>query len=537
MTQKKNWFARLRDFIASFRARDVNTINVGKIESGAQDINIAAGRFIFQSNLKIGTLVVPAVPVLIGVIVFVSALALGAYVYFIPDKMPDGGFNVAVAEFTELDANQQLVVSDNARLFSEYAFDGLQKELTQLNASFVGALKPVVWHDKMFPWQIRAQIGFVPSIAPTKRETDARDIATRLGAKIVVYGNVDKSQTPAHFVPEVYVAPVTTALDDMFGRYQFGAPITIQKGDATGSKWAEGLSQRRALDLRQQALAQFTLGLLHDFDGLHGEALKFFERALKILLDAGNREGIESVYFFIGRQHLFLANQQYEQAEIFFERAARATDPSEAAALRAQAQPLANQVEPILARAEDAFRNARDINANFARAYSGLAGVARVRVLLQAPRARIEQPDQLNRAFADYRRALQLAEQANETNTATRVTLSLGTTFFLQGEGFLFRDEWESAIGAFDQTLALTEPQLPKLDKQYRSLAEGYLTLGNAYFGKGYARLRLNDIAAQQEMFRRARAYYQKCIALKGIEPSLDQGAVARCERYKANVE
>ncbi|MBI5651097.1 MAG: hypothetical protein HZC40_11740 [Chloroflexi bacterium] len=451
--------------------------------------------------------------------------------------MPDGGFNVAVAEFTELDANQQLVVTDNARLFSEYAFDGLQKELTQLNASFVGALKPVVWHDKMFPWQIRAQIGFVPSIAPATREANARDLATRLGAKIVVYGNVDKSQTPAHFIPEVYVAPVTTALDDMFGRYQFGAPITIQKGDATGSKWAEGLSQRRALDLRQQALAQFTLGLLHDFDGLHSDALKYFESALKILIDAGNREGIEAVYYFIGRQHLFLANQKYEQAEIFFERAARATDQNEAASLRAQGQPLANQVEPILVRAEDAFRSARDINAKFARAHSGLAGVARVRVLLQSPRARIEQPANLNRAFAEYGEAIQLAEQAQETNTATRVTLSIGTTYFLQGEGFLFSDQWDAAIGAFDQTITRTEPQLPKLEKQYRSLAEGYLTLGNAYFGKGYAKLRLNDIAAQQEMFRRARAYYQKCIALKGIEPSLDQGAVARCERYKANVE
>ncbi|MBI5651098.1 MAG: hypothetical protein HZC40_11745 [Chloroflexi bacterium] len=46
MTQKKNWLTRLREFFMGFRARDVNTLNVGTIESGAHDINIAAGRVI-----------------------------------------------------------------------------------------------------------------------------------------------------------------------------------------------------------------------------------------------------------------------------------------------------------------------------------------------------------------------------------------------------------------------------------------------------------------------------------------------------------
>jgi hypothetical protein len=76
------------------RSGDVIIANVGP---GASDVVV--GKHIF----KIGTLVIPALPLMIALIVTLAGSAAGLWAYLIPATMPPGTFNVAVAEFSQLD--------------------------------------------------------------------------------------------------------------------------------------------------------------------------------------------------------------------------------------------------------------------------------------------------------------------------------------------------------------------------------------------------------------------------------------------------
>jgi len=82
------------------RGGDVIAANV----ENSQDVTV--GKNIVK--IRIGTLVAPATPVLIGVITFIALAAVASYIAFVPARMPTNDFspyfNVVVAEFGQLDA-------------------------------------------------------------------------------------------------------------------------------------------------------------------------------------------------------------------------------------------------------------------------------------------------------------------------------------------------------------------------------------------------------------------------------------------------
>jgi hypothetical protein len=69
-----------------------------------------------------------------------------------------------------------------------------------------------------------------------------------------------------------------------------------------------------------------------------------------------------------------------------------------------------------------------------------------------------------------------------------------------------------------------------------RSQGEAYLTLGNAYYEKGLAKEKLGDQSASQVLYKSAVQQYTECTKFKSSEKTLALGAVARCERYQADV-
>ncbi len=506
-----DWLSRLRERIAGKRG-DVIVANVGE---GARDVVVG------KNIIKVGTLVVPATPVLIGVIVFIVLVALGAYVYFIPDKMPPVSFNVAVAEFGEIGMDGRVTVTENSQMASRAIFTNLRDELTPLAPNLAAPLKPVVWHDSLFPTQIRARISQIPGNTAQAQKDAAKKLATDLRAQMIIYGNLKVNETPATFVPEFFVAPLTNEADEIVGQYQFGAPITIRLSVLPGSDLPTSLALDQTFITRRKALAQLTFGLMYDLHGDHEQALARFEEALTIIQAANTKTGEDVLYYFLGREYLILANKKQAESETL----------DGQAKLQASAQ-----VEPLLAKAEEQFTKSLAKSKNYARAHAGMGSVARLRALRQSPQQRLEKPDFLNTAFAEYQTALSNAVQDREPVTQSKMQIYLGTTFFLQGEAFLFGFDWQKASGAFDESIRRIEQQVENLKDVPRSLGEAYLTLGNAYYDKGIAQDQLGDKTASRDLFNTAIGYYDKCIALKKFDETTALGAAARCERYQAIV-
>ncbi len=489
------------------KSGDTIIANVGE---GARDVVVGKNIRV----IKVGTLVIPAVPVFIGVIVFIVVCALGTYAYLVPDKMPTGLFNIAVAEFGELGADKRVSVTTNSQTSSRLVFTTLRDELLPLGLGLQGPLKPVVWHDSLFPAQIRARIPVIPGDTPQARQDAAKKLAEQLQAKMIIYGTLQTDQAPPSFIPEFYIAPLTGEADEIVGRYQFGSPIPLQLSSEKGSTWADSLALDKTFIARRQALAQIAFGFVHDLRGNHTDALTRFQNALQILQASDNRAGEEAVHYFIGREYLFLANKK------------NAENPN-----------ATNEIEQFITQAESAFNQSRTKNEAYARAHFGLGGVNRLRALRQPAAQRLEQPTFLNRAFAEYDLALKYATQANEEQTQIKLRIAIGTTHFLQAEAYLHKFDWAKAIREFDQAIQRTERELPNLKEQPRSLGEARLTLGNAYYERGIAQQQSGDQNAGITSFKQAIEQYNKCVDLKIFDPTLVQGAVVFCERYRTEAQ
>ncbi|MBI5031362.1 MAG: hypothetical protein HZB51_12605 [Chloroflexi bacterium] len=515
--QKTSWLERLREWFR-FSHGDTIIANVGE---GARDVIVG------KNVIKVGTLVVPAVPVFVGVVILIVLVAIGGYLYFVPNKMPLDTFNIAVADFGVMGADKQIQVTSESQSFSRMIFAALRDELIPLATNQPGLPKPLVWNDSLFPSQIRVQIGMIPGSSPEQQHAAAAARATELGANIIVYGNLETNSIPSNFVPAFYVAPLVGEADEIVGRYQFGSPIPVQLSSQPGSTWFTSLAQDKTLIARRQALAQLTFGLLKDFRGYHEDALGYFQNALKLLQASDNRAGEEVLNYFIGREYLFMANHQQALGE------SRSAQGDQAGAQDAFAQ-----VEPNLTKAAAAFNAAKNRNATYARAYYGLGGVYQLRMMRQSAPDRLAQPEFMNRAFGEYQTALNHALQAREEQTEIKVRGALASTLFLQGEAYLHQQDWARAADTFDESIKRTNEQLNEIEKnkQVRSMAEAYLTLGNATFEKGIAKSQLNDTAAAKILYDQANSWYAKCWDLRIYDPTIVQGAAARCQRAQTQV-
>jgi len=512
MNKSPNLIARLREWIRPTRSDTI----ISTIGEGAHDIDIVVGKNI--RVVKIGTLVVPAVPVFIGVVILLALIAIGAYLYFVPAQMPTDTFNIAVAQFGVMNADKQIVITADSQSFSARIYNALGIDLADLSKAQANLPKTVVWNDILFPTQMRSPIGLIPGATAEERRQAASKRATDLNAAILIYGNVDATTLPPNFIPEFHVAPLKNEADEIVGQYQFGAPIPVQQSSLPGETWAQTLADDKTLRARRQALALVTFGLLKDFRGEHEDALSHFQNALAILRTTKNQAGEEVLDYFIGREYLFMANLADANAD----------------SLNAPA--AAAQVELNLAQAEAAFNAAKKWNAAYARADYGLGGVYRLRVARQNAADRITHPDNLNRALTYYQMALNEAIQARESQTEIKVRGAIASTLFYQGEGYLHQGDYARASELFDQTIQRASEPLAQIeqDQQARTMAEAYLTLGNATFEKGIAQAQNPPTA--KTLYDQANAWYAKCIGLIKFDPTVVQGAVARCQSAQALV-
>lgn len=455
---------------------------------------------ISRSLVQIGTLVIPA-RFVAALLAAGAVLAFGAWLAFVPAQMPVNTFNIAVAEFGQLDAQGRVASSSDGANLSAWMFGQLRDETRNLPAD-----RPITtWHDSMGLLQKRATIGLVPGDTPEAREKAAAALAKSLNAHVVIYGNLALNQAPATFTPEFYVAELSGEADELLGSQQLGSPIRVRPPiDFNDQRVGEYFNLN--LKPRAEALVWFTRGLVYDLNGRHDKALEVFREAEAQLRDWDSApcipgqpnlsQGKEVLYYFIGREALFLSDKQDEARQAF------------------------GSVDGALAAAEDAFRQALTIRCDYARAYFGLGNVYLQRAQRPIAERRFE-PDVLaqarrdaDAAIAQQQQALQVAAQSPGSGVEVKAQIALGGGYFAKGNAYLVGGDHAAAVPLFQAAIEAIQKALPSIDPNaHRLLAQTHQSLAGAYYTQGHSQLALGDAEASRSLFTVAIDYYDRCIA------------------------
>ncbi|MBN1218417.1 MAG: hypothetical protein JXM69_05790 [Anaerolineae bacterium] len=434
------------------------------------DTEIVAGKNI----VKIGSLVVPAFPLMVALVAVVVVSALLGWYYLVPAKMPLNTFNVAVAEFGKIGAQGKVSASKDGQELSEWMFGELQSEYKSWPTK-----PPVVWHDSMNFLQKRANIGLVRGSTPVERQQAAQEIAGRLGATMVIYGNIAVNADPPHIIPEFYIADIENEADEIVGIHQLGQPIEVRLPLDLYDQRASSFFEQN-LGVRADALAWFTRGLALDLSGRHQDALAVLQEAEneEQLKSWSDNQGREILYYFIGRQALFLSRED----------------------------------AAYLDEAEAAFKKSLEINPNYTRAHLGLGGVyfQRAQQLSRPERLQSGYPEL---AVEEYTRVVAEGDNSPGSQIGIKGLLALGKAYRLLGQAYFDVNAYDQAVPAYEQATDSIEQALALLDPgQHRLLAEAFLGLGIAYEQQAYIQSGGDDKTAGKLLFEKAYAAYDNCI-------------------------
>jgi len=475
---------------------------------------VVVGKNVFQSIIVIGSLKIPVIPVIVLIVLVIAAAAFFGLRLLGPDHMT-GGFNVAIADFGQLDTNGNVSTSATGSLISERLFEGLRIELSSLSPEDMANFQPQVWQDSMDITQKRVKIGIItPRDASDAGEKAACEEASRIGADVIIYGNLPANSGGADFIPQLALCDnngLRLDVDELVGSHPViqGLPAqVISQLNAPGSALAVNIK----MNSWSEAMALFCFGVMYDLDGHPSQALAIFQQA-RAQLQPGAGAGGEVLYFFLGREELTLAATATGQDKL--------TD---------------------LANAEAAFKQSLEINPAYARAHIGLGGVYFSEAQLLNASDRL-QSTELKNTFTEYTAALADAFNSPGALLDAKARLSLAATWILKGDSQSNLNQLSDAQNSINQAIqGATSALQPLIDnQQYRLLAQAYLTLGEAYQEIGHIGLLLKDDVGSKTYFQKSSDSYQKCIDQKDAainDQTLANTIVAKlCEPYKKDVD
>lgn len=496
---------RVADLLAALRERRPRAIwehvpdNVDRAQKIIGDVVTIRGNVrdvrVEKSMLRIGTLVVPALPALIGVLVALALSAAIAYLALTPARMPEGvnKFNIAVAEFGTLESSGRVVASPDGAWLSRDVYTSLTGQLSELQRQAGRDFQITVWHDS--DWLAkRTPIGLIRDAAQVSEVADA------IGAHVVIYGVLEGGA----YAPRFYMKPAQGAWDDVAGPHDFGQAIPVR-----GSP-REDFGFLRALAARQHQLALFTVGLMYDAFGYSADALKSLDQADSA--GDGQAAVTDVIQYFIGREFSALGR---------------------------------------LDEAERAFTRSLGVNPRYARAWTGVGSVNMLRAEALDLAGRQAHPELLSRAREAYARALGLAE-ADGPPIQPIARVGLGYVARIEGDTLLQAGdlslragrpadaELEMAVAKFDEARGHLGAALPELERQnlIRLQAQALLALGAAYEQTATARRLLGQ--ADTEPIIRARDAYSACAQQVLRAPNdrfLRENTAALCARYRDRVK
>jgi tetratricopeptide (TPR) repeat protein/energy-coupling factor transporter ATP-binding protein EcfA2 len=405
-----------------------------------------------------------------------------------PARM-QGIYNVAIAETSLVTRDGEVGPTENAAgmRLSGWLAGFLEEELTS-NAGIW------VWHDSPELRRQNVRIGRVDPVGEGKGAQPVADIAQRLDADMLVFGNIDTRQDPAQLVLEFWLTPQEySGFEEVQGIYKVTTPVIILDPRDPGLEVQP--------ELRRQAgtLAWLAMGLTHAQLGQTQSALDAFQKAATLTPES------EVVQFFLGREYLFLA----------------AREPT-------------RQVD-LEDSAELAFTNSTLLNPDFARGYIGLGSVYFTRAWRLLAIAQEENgisgieldtsaaDNQVNLAIAAYQSAIDLQPDASDYGTPVESTarLGLGKSYRMKGAASLLGGSADQAQLYLEQAIGILEPLVQPFEdgNHARYLAQTYEGLGLSYYWLGYLYETQQMYDNSLADYRRSLEYYGRCIAYGETSP------------------
>ena len=479
------WRERHHDVIAAYVAQGARDVIVGK--------NI----------VKIGTLVIPTVPVLALLAVVVGALVFAGMQFLGPTEMSDI-YNVAVADIGQIDERGRMVRSETGSWLSGWIYD----ELVTANNRHAASNRVSLWHDSLPITQKRPKLGRIEGQTAEARALTAQELADQINADVLVYGHLSPEQDDHALVLEFYVSSrLRGEVDLTIGRYRLGNPVPIVAGfdpeDTLDREVVGRLVTRRA-----SALFWLLLGLREDLLGRPAQALAVFQQAEVELPEWQERgEGKETLHFFVGRAALFGEDDQL----------------AEQALLRSL------QSNPHYHRAQIALGSVHLWRAQSVLATTQEIGPADVQRALE----------ELDQTVAAYQRGLELARAAQEPMIEVIARLALGSAQTLSGQvHYVYLDDLVSADHLFDAAIEQVSQVLEPLQStgQDRYLAQAYDYVGTAYTQQAGVHHAQGDLDSSQALYGRALDAYEQCVTLgqnAGLRDEiLSQRIAPLCEQH-----
>lgn len=432
----------------------------------------------------------------------VSLITLGLVAVWIwsqrgPTQM-DRVFNLAVAQIGERRADGSQRQSDLGDRLGRWIFNGLQAE----NARHEGNREVLIWHDSLSWTEKSGTLGRIGGVSAEDRSQTADALAQEINAHAVIYGHLSEEE-PQRLTIEFFVPRRLGSESNLtIGRYQFGDPILVPANFDPADTLSAGALEER-VTVRANALFWLLIGIRQNLLGRHEEALAIFqqaERSLPRWRDVG--EGKEYLYFFLGREHLFL--RQFDEAEA-------------------------------------ALQRAISLDPNFARAQIALGGVYFQRIqALAEPAQRLSHPD-LAAAFAAYEKGITLAQQAGDPVLTDVAQMAAASALRLQAEAEYALDQFEDAVATHNRAIAMLDTAIAHLRTtgQHRILGQAYQFLGLSYLERGQALQRLSAAEARGS-YADAVIAFEHCLAQEAnlLEDEFFATSVASfCRSWKVETE
>ena len=433
-------------------------------------------------NLMLPILAAPVlVLIVIGILVYPMVKPL-----WNPAQMT-GQFRIAVAEFGELDSDGNVRRSENGQVLSQWLFEALHDEYQQ-NTDLELARSIQVWHDSRNDTEQNFKFGIMAGDTAAERQASAARLAERVGAHMVIFGNLAPEGESQDLDLEFYLSPqVNDETASIIGPHRLGKPIRLPVPFDTDSPEVS-IAVGQQIEVRSDALFWLTMGLTQQVLGRSDEALETFGRAEEELSNWPENDGKELLYFFIGREELFLSTMEENP------------DPGR------------------VNNAEASFRKALDIDPAYARAQVALGTTYLQRAQSIPPEARLQEPrymEYLEEALDHHLKGLELALATEEPLIEAVARILLASSYRLLGEAHYLSDSNDEAVRHFDLAIAEIDQAAPLLadTRQYRLLAQAYEAQGDAYLQQGVVlgdQGRPEDSRARLEL---AKTAYQSCIS------------------------
>ena len=418
-----------------------------------------------------------ALALLVGVVLIV------VFMSFIPHIMRKGTFNVAVAEFGEMDANGEIHSSKAGQQLSEWTVNYLRDELEE-------DPNLVIWPD---PGNLFTRT--FTSVPLVKSEM-AEKTADKINADLLLYGYIDRRSDSSQLVLNFWVAPQDQyKFEDIQGNIQIGKPIRIV------NLQDPGISVKGELERQSTAVAFIAMGLAQEQLGQSEDALAAFLKAEETAPQSA------MVKFFIGREYLFISDLQPDRQDELWQNA------------------------------EDALGQAIAIDPDYARAYIALGALymKHATILAVAATSPEQPPDPqasqwVEQAIGAYQKVLELKPDPKDYGNPVEdvARLGLGNAYRLQATIFLLQGDLDSALNVFEEAIQLLEASrpifensIPDHESYRRYLAQTYQYLGIAYQWQGLTLDRAQDYDSALSAYKKSIEAFNQCILQGENSPDL----------------